>query len=307
MHNAVLAPAQPLVTIGLPVYNAQDYIAQTLTSILNQTYANWELLVVDDGSTDRSLEVIRQFSDSRIRVLSDGRNAGLSERLNETVRLARGQFYFRMDADDLMVPDRLEKQVAALMADPDCDVVGAAAYIIDGNGRITGIRRGNPFAEQGVMSVVQLGGFIHPTVAGKTAWFLAHPYDVTAQRCEDIELWLRTADTSHFVQLPEPLLFYREAGDQHAKVEKTGAGYLLMLEEKSRTAVPEYRALFRRQMRKSRVRLLVRRVLHSLGAEKYIVRARSQPLGNADCQAGEQVLRAALGPVSPRTGPAEGL
>ncbi|WP_261664955.1 glycosyltransferase family 2 protein [Deinococcus sp. Marseille-Q6407] len=300
MYNADLAE-RPLVTIGLPVYNAQDYVARTITSVLNQTYSNWELLILDDGSSDRSSEIIGQFSDSRIQVLRDGHNRGLSERLNETVRLARGQFYFRMDADDIMTADRLEKQVATLLADPDCDVVGAAAYIIDGDDHLTGLRRGNPFVEQGLSSVMQRGGFIHPTVAGKTSWFLAHPYDVTAQRCEDIELWLRTADVSCFVQLPEPLLFYREAGDQHAKVEQTSAGYQAMLQEKCCTAAPEYRSLFQQQIRGSKLRVALRRTLHTFGAEKYILRKRSQPISDADRQAGERALQIALHPLSNNT------
>ncbi|GGK25248.1 hypothetical protein GCM10008955_18650 [Deinococcus malanensis] len=271
----------PLLTIGLPVFNAEAYVVDALCSVLNQTYQNWELLVVDDGSADRSLEIISQFQDERIRVLSDGRNQGLSARLNQTISLARGEFYARMDADDIMVPHRLATQISLLQSDPTCDVVGAAAYVIDDRNRPTGLRFGNLFTELGFLSVLRQGGFIHPTVTGKTAWFRANPYDVTVKRCEDIELWLRTANRSRFRQINEPLLFYREAGDHSGKVEQTSAGYRQMLRSLIETAEPQYRADLRRHLRAAQLRIVLRRVLHRLGGEARIVQARSRSLSEA--------------------------
>jgi len=285
---------EPLVTIGLPVFNAAAYVGAALRSMLNQTYQNWELIVVDDGSADRSLDIIGQVQDGRIRVLSDGRNQGLSARLNQTVSLARGEFYVRMDADDIMAPHRLATQIGLLQSDPSCDVVGAAAYIIDEFDRPTGLRSGNPFTESGFLSVLRRGGFIHPTVTGKTAWFQANPYDPTVQRCEDIELWLRTADRSTFRQINEPLLFYREAGDQSGKVEQTSAGYRRMLRGLIETAEPQYRADLRRQLRAAQFKIAARRVLQRLGGEARIVQARSQPLLEDQQQEARTLLRLAL-------------
>ena len=287
-------PPNPRVTVAIPMFNAEAYIGAALGSVLAQSYSNWELLILDDGSTDRSLEIVRKFQDPRIRILSDGENRGLSRRLNESVQLASGEVYARMDADDLMVTTRLERQIDYLLSHPDCDVVGSSAYIIDGDNNLTGLRGGNPFVENGFLSVAHRGGFIHPTVTGRTAWFRDHPYDVNADRCEDIELWLRTADQSHFGQLEEPLLFYREAGDQSAKVEKTSAGYRKMLRAMSYTAKPEYRPLLKKQLRQAHVKIWVRRVAHGLGLEQRIVAARARPLTEEQRRAGEAALRQAL-------------
>lgn len=295
--NNEFLTSKPRVTIAIPMYNAEAYIGDAVNSVLAQTYTNWELIILDDGSSDNSLELVEKFQDPRIRVLSDGENKGLSHRLNESVALAAGELYARMDADDLMVPTRLERQVDYLMKHPECDVVGSAAYIIDNKTELTGLRSGNPFTENGFLSVIHRGGFIHPTVMGRTTWFRDHPYDINADRCEDIELWLRTADESHFGQLGEPLLFYREVGDQSAKVEKTSAGYRKVLQAMSHTAKPEYRSLLQKQLRQAHVRIWARRLAHRLGLEKQIVAARSRPLTEDQRQAGEAALQQALAEV----------
>lgn len=284
----------PCITVAIPIFNAEKYVEMAINSVLAQTYDNFELFLIDDGSSDGSLDLIRGLNDPRIQVFSDGKNQGLTYRLNESVRLAKGEFYARMDADDLMLTTRLECQLEYLLNNPQCDVVGSEAYIIDGSNRLTGIRGGNPFSESGFASVLRRGGFIHPSVMGRTAWFRAHPYDINADRCEDIELWLRTADQSHFGQLEEPLLFYREAGDQSAKVEKTSAGYRKMLRAMSHTAKPEYRPLLKKQLRQAHVKIWVRRVAHGLGLEQRIVAARSRPLTEEQRRAGEAALRQAL-------------
>lgn len=286
--------SQPLITVAVPVFNGDTYLDSTVKSILKQTYGNFELLLLDDGSTDQSLEIIRSFNDSRIQVFNDGKNRGLTYRLNESVQLANGVLYARMDADDLMLPTRLERQVEYLVNHPECDVVGSSAYIIDGGNRLTGIRGGNPFTESNFPSVLKRGGFIHPSVMGRTAWFRHHLYDMAADRCEDIELWLRTADQSHFRQIEEPLLFYREAGDQSAKVEKTSAGYRNMLKAMIHTARPEYRPLLQKQLRQAQVKIWVRRLAHRLGLERQIVSARSRRLTEDQRHAGEAALRQAL-------------
>lgn len=286
--------SKPMVTVAIPVYNGEKYIKMAVISVLNQTYRNLEIILLDDGSTDRSLELMRQFHDNRVRIISDGRNRGLTYRLNESVRMARGKIYARMDADDIMVNNRLERQVEYLLNNPECDVVGSAAYIIDGGNKLMGMRGGNPFTEQGFTGILRRGGFMHPTVTGRTAWFRANPYDMGAERCEDIELWLRTADQSHFRQIEEPLIFYREDGDQSIKVEKTSAGYRKVLKSMSRTTKPEYRPLLQKQLRQAHVKIWVRRVAHKLGLEKQIVAARSQRLTEDQRQAGEAALQQAL-------------
>lgn len=202
---------RPLVTIGLPVRNAGGTILATLKSIFAQTCTRWELLVVDDGSTDNGLDIVRRIRDPRVRVFADGCNRGLSARLNQIALLTRGEYLARMDADDLMHPDRLRRQVEALDADQTLDVTGTATYTMDAAGVVKGVR-GLARADTSLAAVVARGLFIHPTVTGRTAWFRRHPYDGRFVRAEDRELWCRTAGVSRFALVAEPLYFYREGG-----------------------------------------------------------------------------------------------
>lgn len=198
----------PSVTIGLPYHNNAPYLAASIRSILGQSFADWELLLVDDGSTDDSLRIAQSFRDPRIRHFCDQRNLGLSCRLNQIAIQARGSWLFRMDADDLMHPDRIRQQMEALSTLPENSVLGTAAVEIDEQGRPLRIlrslgSRGTGFAAR--------RAFIHPTVAARTAWFLENPYSESPlfRRSQDAELWVRTVARSRFAVLPAPLLFYR--------------------------------------------------------------------------------------------------
>lgn len=200
-----------IVTVGLSVYNAAPFLADAIQSVLNQTLTDWELLIVDDGSTDDSLAVAQSFADPRIRVLAGGTNRGLPARLNEITRLARGKYLARMGADDIMTPDRLQLQISFMETNPGVDVAGAFAYIIDTHNNVCGVRGTTDLpATLGRAA----GGvpLIHPTVVARTNWFRQYPYREEYRRAEDYELWLRTIETSSFRVIGQPLLFYREQG-----------------------------------------------------------------------------------------------
>ena len=121
----------PLVTVGLPMYNPGRFLDLAVRSVFAQTYDNWELIILDDGSTDGSLELARRIRDPRVNVFSDGKNRGLPYRLNQILDLASGQFIARMDADDLMHPERIERQGKHLLAYPEADAVTTGAILID--------------------------------------------------------------------------------------------------------------------------------------------------------------------------------
>ncbi|MHA3083453.1 glycosyltransferase family 2 protein [Acinetobacter sp. ANC 5383] len=203
----------PLISIGISFYNAEKYLADAIKSIIFQTYDNWELLLIDDGSTDNSLAIADQFSqqDARIKILSDGGNKGLAARLNQSIKLATGDYIARMDADDIMHPRRLEKQLTILQSNPDIDVLGTNAYVIDETSLVFGQR----YKELSGLEKVE--SFIHPTIMGEKIWFLNNIYDEEAIRIEDAELWYRTKKFSNFMVTYEPLLFYREFGDSYYK------------------------------------------------------------------------------------------
>ncbi|MDP2247669.1 MAG: glycosyltransferase family A protein, partial [Nitrosomonadales bacterium] len=120
----------PLVTVAMPIYNAGVYLRTAVLSIISQTYSNWQLFIIDDGSTDDALQSLNDIGDNRIKILCDGNNKGLAARLNEAIDLAEGKYFARMDQDDISYPERFEKQVMALESDESLDVVCVKALTI---------------------------------------------------------------------------------------------------------------------------------------------------------------------------------
>jgi len=159
----------PMVSICMPVYNGGVHLQRAIRSVLNQTYTNFEFIITDDGSTDQSLEIIRSFDDPRIKIIRDGSNRGIGNRLNEQVRTARGRYFARMDADDLMFPTRIEEQVNYLTLHADIDVVGSSAVVMDEHDNIRGIRLMK--AEYSFQDAIKGAIFIHPSIMGKIEWF----------------------------------------------------------------------------------------------------------------------------------------
>jgi hypothetical protein len=123
--------------------------------------------------------------------------------------MIEGKYYARMDGDDIMFPERIEKQVAYLENHPEVDVVGTMSVVIDKEDRIIGKSRTTRRAAQTQKDVLQGNSFIHPSVMGRAEWFRMHPYDDKMARCQDFDLWLRTVNQSKFAKLDEPLIFYR--------------------------------------------------------------------------------------------------
>jgi glycosyltransferase involved in cell wall biosynthesis len=199
----------PELTIGLPFYNDKKTLEQALKSVLVQTYQNWELVLIDDGSSDGSLEIARQLKDPRIRLISDGENKGLIARLNQVVQVATGKYIARMDADDLMDKTRLEKQMNYLRNHPDIDLVDTGVYSIDQDGIPVG-KRGLQDIATNPKEILRHAMLIHASVVGKRSWFLSNPYNNEFTRAEDYELWCRTFRHSAFARIKEPLYIVRE-------------------------------------------------------------------------------------------------
>lgn len=198
-----------LVSIGIPTYNVGRFIALSLKSVLAQTYTNFELIITDDGSTDNTVEEIRKFNDPRIKLIVDGKNHGISYRLNQQIDMAKGEIFVRMDGDDLMFPTRLEEQVRYLLEHPDLDVVGSGAVIIDDDNNIIGQRQGCITAKK-PEDVINSTPFIHPTVCGRIDFFRKYHYDETLCGVEDKDLWCRGLQDSKYDIIQKPLMFYRD-------------------------------------------------------------------------------------------------
>jgi|ERR1700733_1541395 len=200
----------PLVSIGLPLFNCEKTIGSALRSILNQTFSNWELLIIDDGSADRTPEIIRSFDDPRIRMIVDGEHRGLVARLNQAIELSSGKYFARMDGDDVAFPDRMRRQVDFLTENPNVDLVGCGLLVFGDNGEVLGVR--HVIEKHADICRRPWAGFQlpHPTWMGRIEWFHSYRYNANAFRAEDQELLLRTYETSCFSCLPEILHGYRE-------------------------------------------------------------------------------------------------
>jgi len=201
---------RPLVSIALPVFNAEKTLAIAIRSILNQTYPHWELIIVDDGSTDGSLTIARNYKESRIRILGDGKNRGISFRLNEAIHTGFGKYFARMDADDVAFPRRIEAQVDYLESHPQVDLLGTGRLVFDGKGIIQGIV---PVQEthESITSKPWSGfNLAHPTWMGKRELFLVKGYRTLADKAEDQDFLFRNYKTSRFACLPGILLGYKE-------------------------------------------------------------------------------------------------
>ncbi|HCT41975.1 MAG TPA: glycosyltransferase family 2 protein [Moraxellaceae bacterium] len=206
----------PAVTIGIPFYNAEKFLLDAIRSVFAQTYKDWELILIDDGSTDRSLDIAMSVDDPRVRVISDGHNRRLPYRLNQIVAEAQYDYVARMDADDLMARDRIERQVSILMARHDVDIVSTGVCSITNDGFPVGIRCVQQSQRLNLVDVVAgRSGIVHASVVARRSWFLRNPYDTRQILTEDYELWLRAYMRGDLrrVILADPLYFYREDGN----------------------------------------------------------------------------------------------
>jgi len=182
---------RPVVTVLMPFLNAEKTIGSAVRSVFAQSMGSWELLLIDDGSTDQSLSIVAEIKDPRARVVSDARNMGLVSRLNQGVGAASGKFIARLDSDDIMHPDRLAVQLRTLQKMPEVDLVSSAAWIIDESDGVLG-KWSRPSRTVTPEMALTATPILHPTVLGRTEWFRAHPYDERFPRAEDRDLWVRS-------------------------------------------------------------------------------------------------------------------
>lgn len=194
-----------MITIGLPFYNDQEYLDLAIESIFAQSTSDWKLILVDDGSTDMSCEIANRATvDPRVSLVRDGENKGLARRLNEIIDMTETKYLARMDADDIMHPDRLAKQLEIMEANEDIDVLGSNAFVIDGQNSIVGLR-----VQYGA-SIKRVKGFIHPSILIRTEWAKANKYDENLKKAQDAFLWYKSHGESNFFEIESPLLYYRE-------------------------------------------------------------------------------------------------
>lgn len=202
----------PTVSVLLPVYNAERYLAQAIESILQQSFADFEFLITDDGSTDRSRQIIERYAaqDERIQFLSR-ENKGLIYTLNQMLEQAQGTFLARMDADDTATPDRLALQVNFLQQHPEVVCVGGAFNLMDSHGRIVQwipMPEGNDEIQQ--MLLIGRTIINHPcALIRRSALLQIGGYDPSMRTVEDLDMLLRLGEIGELANLPQVVLNYR--------------------------------------------------------------------------------------------------
>lgn len=202
---------KPLVTIGMPFFNPGKHIVNAIQSVFAQSYSNWELLLIDDGSTDGALELVRSVKDERVRVISDGQNRGLAARLNQIANMARGDYIARMDADDIMHSARISRQVDILESSSNYVAVTSGCYYMNLVGKIIGVRRGRAPT---LRDVFLRGGYLHASLLARREWLMRCKYNEKLRRAEDREFFIRTElEGAKICVLPELLYFYRWGGN----------------------------------------------------------------------------------------------
>ncbi len=198
----------PVVSVLLPVFNGQNYVEAAVHSILGQTFTDFEFIIIDDGSTDGTLELLQQFRQDQRVVLVSRENRGLVETLNEGIRMARGQWIARMDADDISLPHRFARQLKWI-EDTEADICGSWVKFF--GTRDQRVLR-HPQSDQAIKRGLMFGTmFAHPTVLIRTELARQLLYDGRWEKCEDYDLWERAARLNcRMANVPEVLLLYRQ-------------------------------------------------------------------------------------------------
>jgi len=254
---------RPLVTVLLPCYNAQGFLRSTLESVLGQTYANLEVLAIDDGSQDGTAQILAEYAarDRRVRLAPNEGNHGLIYTLNRGVWLARGSLIARMDADDIALPHRIEQQVRYFSRRPDTEVLSSDCSYVGMNGQLLFHSVPYRFSSRALRFLLFfVNPLCHPTVMGRREIFLEHPYSEHAVHTEDFELWHRMVEQGVTIRnLPERLLWFRaNSGSVSHRHEQDQVALFLRT---SATAIERYFGL---RLEPDVHRVLTNRMLHGM-------------------------------------------
>ena len=200
------------VSIIMGVYNGSRYIRDSIDSIINQTYKNWEFIICDDCSSDNTIDIIQEYmkNDSRIKLIKNDKNIGLAATLNKCLGQCTGEYIARQDDDDISLPERLEKQVKFLEQNTQYDLVGSRAYLIDKDNNIWGKSK-LPTEKPESINLLHGPCFIHPTIMiRKIVIDELNGYNEKALRVEDYDLWFRFfANNFKAFNMQESLIKYR--------------------------------------------------------------------------------------------------
>lgn len=204
--------SNPLISIVLPVYNAEKFLKEAIESILTQSYTNYEFIIINDCSTDASWKIIQEYKqkDDRIVAIKNNINLKLSKTLNKGISLSKGKYIARMDADDVSMPDRFEKQVSFLEANNDVGIIGSNIIIINEKNEVIGYRKYQLDDKNIKKNIFYFSPFAHPAVILRSSVLeKAGYYNDDFNPAEDYELYFRIGKYSDFANIDQNLLKYR--------------------------------------------------------------------------------------------------
>jgi len=204
--------ANPKVTVFIPVHNREHYIRVAVNSILAQTFEDFELVVVEDGSTDRTADVLAEYADPRLRIIENGENLGIPASRNRGLDAARGEYIALLDSDDHAYPERLARQVKYLDANPEITQVGSWCSFMDSNGNMLDKVRRQPLRPEDIHAHLLFHcPVINRTVMARTAALQEIGYDTAFPRCQDYDMHSRLVIAEHsLANLPDILVCGRE-------------------------------------------------------------------------------------------------
>ncbi|MFH1593985.1 MAG: glycosyltransferase [Candidatus Omnitrophota bacterium] len=204
-----------MISVLTPAYNAGKYIAHSIESVLNQTYADFELIIVDDGSSDNTPDIIRRYKDPRIRLFRNERNIGQTKTLNKAIGFAEGELIARMDTDDISFKNRFEKQVKFLSEHEDIVGIGSSGVVIDNSGKKLGLRPSPTDTEEIKLELLFINPILHSSIIFRKDVLkdIGH-YDEEFLLGQDYELWSRMVLSGYRItNIKEPLIFLRIHSD----------------------------------------------------------------------------------------------
>lgn len=207
------------ISVLMPVYNSSNFVAKSIESILNQSFGNFELVIIDGGSTDNTLKIVYSFEDRRIRVVESKKRIPLIESLNHGIQISNGEFIARQDADDISNPQRLEKQYSTFCHDKNLAVLGSSYALIDENGTITS----RQFMKKQIdcKDLEEHNQLCHGSVMFRKDVVLKEGlYDVLFPTCEDYELWCRIINKGYKIANLEECLYLLRIHDSSVSAKK---------------------------------------------------------------------------------------
>jgi glycosyltransferase involved in cell wall biosynthesis len=212
-------PNKPKVSVIMPVYNGEKYVRAAIDSILAQTFTDFELLIIDDGSNDKSIKIIKSYSDRRIRIIRNDKNRGLPYTRNEAIESSLGEYIANLDCDDISHLSRLQKQTDFLEANSDFGLIGSFIENINKSGKTIGNMWSFPAPVEEVPAILFFGNyFAQSSTMIRKSSLPTNGYDVNMPVAEDYDLWIRIAEKSKAWNLPEILVQIRQHGENSMTV-----------------------------------------------------------------------------------------